>query len=859
MTWIERFGDWITRHSVVGIILMLVLTAVFGVGLGNIEQSTSVSGLSGESRVAGAYDQVRSEFTTRQANSTVLLVAVHNESGNVLSKASLQRTLAYQQALQDNETLDATLVDERATISVATIVARAAITAERDRRLCNCTITDWAGTETASREPASKRSPPTLAEQRAQLESMTPREVSRVVDRTLDPSRTSPASRLAARLLPRAYEPGSTNASALLIVVTQETAGDVRAAAAISPAVSEGQQAARAIATSQPDTESYYLYGRGLISPQQRKGMSASLGILGPLALVFVLGSLSVAYRDPVDVVLGLLGVGVVLVWTLGALGWLGIRFTQTMIAVPILLIGLSVDYALQVIMRYRDERAADGPRAAMSRSLGGVGRALVLVTVTTAIGFLANLTSSLGDLRVMGIASALGIVATLCVFGVLVPALKVQVESLLARTGRERTPSPLGSTAMLRGLLDRGATLATRAPGAVLVIALLLTAGGAYGATQVTVATPQESFMADDPPAWTASLPALIEPGEFSLKEDRAFIYERFQAPSKQGYVLLTGNVTAPAVLDSIETARARAAEARVVFDRPDGRPAISTPLSALRRAAAHNESFNATFQAADTDDDGVPDRRLATLYDRVYATTPRLAARTIERTDDGTYTAMRLRIALEGTADRSTAVAPLSDAESAFAETRAVDAIATGQPVISKRLNDGLATTMVRSLGVTLVIVLALLVTTFWLTEGSPSLGAITLLPVICSVTWLLGTMAILDIPIGVVTAVVGSISVGLGVDYAIHISERFAEEFDETVDTRTALGQTLTGTGSALLSSAVTTAAGFGVLSFSLLPALRQFGFVLAVGIVYSFFTSVSVLSSLLALWGRYRLNG
>jgi len=57
---------------------------------------------------------------------------------------------------------------------------------------------------------------------------------------------------------------------------------------------------------------------------------------------------------------------------------------------------------------------------------------------------------------------------------------------------------------------------------------------------------------------------------------------------------------------------------------------------------------------------------------------------------------------------------------------------------------------------------------------------------------------------------------------------------------------------------MSSAVTTAVGFGVLAFALLPSLRHFGFVLAVGVVYSFVTAVYVHPSLLVVWERYVLG-
>ncbi|WP_372479442.1 RND family transporter [Halomicrobium sp. HM KBTZ05] len=861
MSWIDRPAAVVTEHSIAVVLVVLVVTGAFGAGLGQIEQSSSVSGLSGESDVAEAYDDARTNFSTREANTTTSLIAVHNESDNALSRASLVRTLRYQRALERNETLAPTLTADEATVSIASLVARAAIGAEEREELCNCTITGWSnsprtdGNVTAG--AGGEASSPTLDEQIAQLASMDQREVAAVVEHVLDPEVTSQTSRAAYQLLPRGYEPGSTTADSHLIVVTQETDGEVRAAAAISEEVSAGQQAARAIATDQPGSESYYIYSRGLVSPQQNAAMSDSLGILGPMALLFVLLSLSIAYRDPIDVVLGLIGVGVVLVWTMGSLGWLGIAFNQTMVAVPILLIGLSVDYALHVVMRYREERGErdDGVRSAMRRSLVGVGPALVLVTLTTAIGFLANLTSPLGDIRSFGIVTAIGIVATLAVFGLFVPAAKTVTSSLLARFGFTDTPAVLGSTGFVRRVLGTGAAAARRAPFVVVAIALLVGAGGAYGATQVDVATPQTAFMADDPPAWTEELPASMQPSEFYLKDNRAFVYANFQAPDKRGFVLVEGAVDSPTVLEGVAAANETAAEYDAVFAGPGGTPEIVTPLSAMRQAARQNETFNATFHGADTDGDGIPDRDVATVYDAFHDTAPDLATRTVHRTEDGRYTAIRIRIATEGNRDRDAAVAPLLAVSTGFDDVDGVDAIATGQPVISKNLNDGLATTMVESLTLTLVVVLALLAIVFRLREGSASLGALTLAPVVLSVTWLLGTMAALDIPIGLITAMVGSLSVGLGVDYAIHVSERFAEERAADHTTERALQRTVTGTGSALLSSAVTTAAGFGVLSFSLLPALQQFGFILATGIVYSFLACIYVQPSLLALWDEY----
>jgi predicted RND superfamily exporter protein len=151
-------------------------------------------------------------------------------------------------------------------------------------------------------------------------------------------------------------------------------------------------------------------------------------------------------------------------------------------------------------------------------------------------------------------------------------------------------------------------------------------------------------------------------------------------------------------------------------------------------------------------------------------------------------------------------------------------------------------------------LAAVLAVLLVAFRYTNGSASLGAVTLTPVLLGLSWILGVMYVLDIPFSFATATIGSIAIGLGVDYAIHMSERYRYELDRRDDVRTALEASVVGTGGALLGSAVTTAGGFGVLAFSLVPVMQQFGLVIAVAISFAFLASVLVLPSLLVVWTR-----
>lgn len=112
------------------------------------------------------------------------------------------------------------------------------------------------------------------------------------------------------------------------------------------------------------------------------------------------------------------------------------------------------------------------------------------------------------------------------------------------------------------------------------------------------------------------------------------------------------------------------------------------------------------------------------------------------------------------------------------------------------------------------------------------------------------------LLDISFNVLTAMVASIGIGIGVPYGIHVTHRFLEDRRryDTVDE--AVRQTLTHTGGAMAASAATTAAGFGVLVFASLEPLRQFGLIVALTIVYSLLAAVLIQPACLKLWGEWR---
>jgi len=239
---------------------------------------------------------------------------------------------------------------------------------------------------------------PTLETQIEELRSLNDSEVEALVADVL--SSESDRSARALAFMPDYYEPGSTETNATLLVVTHESAGG-SFAPGDAPQEIEDAQATMTHLAPDDDSMAVLVYGDGVVSTEITDSMIDSVLLVGPLAIAFVLLVLVVVYRDLLDILLGLLGIALVLVWTFGAMGWFDIAFSQPFIVVLVLLIGLSIDYGLHVVMRYREARESSetAPSRAMAVALGSVGVALVYVTTTTVIGFLSNLTSPLGGL----------------------------------------------------------------------------------------------------------------------------------------------------------------------------------------------------------------------------------------------------------------------------------------------------------------------------------------------------------------------------------------------------------------------------------------------------------------------------
>jgi predicted RND superfamily exporter protein len=554
--------------------------------------------------------------------------------------------------------------------------------------------------------------------------------------------------------------------------------------------------------------------------------------------------------RTVADTLLTFLTIGLVIQWMNGY-GFLRFGEQSQMVQIlPILLIGLGVDYSIHMITRYRQE-LADGRSvdAAISAAIRTVGVALVLATLTTAVGFLTNVTNDLPALAEFGELAAVGIAFAFILMLTFVPAVRELLDRRAESHDRLDTGGlDAGEGRALPKIIGSAAVLPRRFAVITIVVALLLTGLGAYGMTGLSTKFSFLDFVPTTSP----------------LRDTAVTVSESFNFPESTS-VLVQGEVATGAAWNAmlasyastVDVPDVRTIEVPGAGVFPTGTSFISV-MSALTNP--DGELFDEATSAAAVGAGLAPDRTyppdadLDPVYDAAYAAQPVAMAGVLAADDTGYVSSL---FKFDTVAGEENAGDLATNLNSAFAPAQSAElmTVATSSFIISDLIVTSLRDSQLSSLLLTLGAAFLLLVINFWFELRRPMLGFITTLPVAMVVIWTFGIMAALNIPFGPVTAMISAIGIGIGIPYMIHVTHRYLEERLEQPTSDAAISQTLTHTGGALGGSAITTILGFGILMTSTTIPFRQFGFVLSYTILLALLAAVLVLPSMLVLWDEW----
>jgi predicted RND superfamily exporter protein len=799
----RRLNSVIVDHPRQVIAVFLVMTVVFTAGIGLITTETDATDSFTEGlEEQEALDAVNEEFEdpfTADSEGTQLI----HTGGNVLTKQALVRDLRVLERIESRDDLRLETAN-----GPATAVAQAI-------------------------DPSAT----TISEQLRVLESASNTEVRKAVRRLAE----QPGFE---RSVATDFNPTSASASASITAVSHGSADFS------SDELTDVQTEIRTLAEDQPGD--IRAFGTGITSAETGQVIGDSLTIVMPVVVVLLLLFLIVAYRDPIDLSLGLLSLLMTVLWTFGFLGYSGIPFNQQMISVPVLLLAVGVDFGIHIINRYREETVKGiEPIEAMRTANNQLIIAFIIVTVTTVFGFGANVISDLTPIRNLGIASAIGIVFTFLIFGVFLPAAKIEVDKFRERYGvPEFNSKPISSEDSALGqLLAFPARVSQHAP-VVFVVVLLLSGGvvAAYGSSVDTSFETEDFLPPEEQPDYVTSLPEPFAPGEYTIAETLNLLEDRFATNQDQSVKLyVEGSFEEDHALEALAQPNENPPSALAVGDGGTAQP--RSIITVIQSYAETNPEFGALVARNDRNGDGIPEHNLDRVYDELFASPVGDSAAQYLTPD---RRSAQVTYAIESDASQAEAAA---DTRS-FANDFRFEATATGQLVVFDAVTDVIFQSAIQGMLLAMGLTALFLVIAYTLLEGKPMLGIVNVFPILIAIAFLIGTMRFLGMSLNALTATILSISIGLGIAYSVHATHRFIDEFNNGLDAYGAMISTLTGTGGALLGSMLTTSLGTGALALAITPVLGDFGLLMALSVLYSFVFTVIALPPAVLLWERYR---
>jgi len=275
-----------------------------------------------------------------------------------------------------------------------------------------------------------------------------------------------------------------------------------------------------------------------------------------------------------------------------------------------------------------------------------------------------------------------------------------------------------------------------------------------------------------------------------------------------------------AAATLDRIEAAIGPQTRATVLVEAPAGD--VREELDELTRELAATEGVasldSPTARARAANNGSLPGPE---AFQRLVATTP-----VGELTADG-----RTRV------DVRYGEGALGDLQ-ATVDASPLDATLTGPGPLQEATRGLLLENLVTSTGLALAgVALALAAI-----QRSPRWWALAALPLPVVVLWQFGAMGALGIPLNPVTGVTSAMVLGVGVDYALHLTHRLRAEVERGVPRGAAARRSVRAVGRPVLAATATTVAAFTLLGISANPQVRQFGRVAAIAILAAFAVTV-----------------
>lgn len=588
------------------------------------------------------------------------------------------------------------------------------------------------------------------------------------------------------------------------------------------------------------DQVDYLVTGAPVVLGDLDGPVRVGIGVVTVVALLLMALALFVVFRSAWRLLPLLLAAFAVVV-AAGLLATVGGRLSLATLAAAPILVGLSVDYAVQIQARFDEalsiqggvDRQGAARSAARSAAIPGIP-VLATASLATAAGFLAMALSDYPLISELGL--LLGIGLPICLL--LVAFIGYPMLGLRER-GRGEAIDPDGPSRLPTGPLRRIARSVVGTgllfPGRILLVASLVAACGWAVGTQAKSATAISELL----------------PSRSEVMADYREAEEVTGSSGEVDLVVRADDVTEPAVVDWLASVRSEIlTEARYLRADEAGRPVESCRGADLCPGPSIPDFV--PVASAEYDAAGVRAGLAELPPEELGSIVPGGLVGKGRRTVTRVPFALRSP-SVQGQQDAiemiQRAVRPGSPTGS---PPDGVTAEVTGVPVVLAESLDRLSGERYILLLVSLVAVAAVLL----VTGRSFSRMSSVMLPVLIAVGWSSLLLATIGLPLNPLSAVLSVMVVAVSTEFGVILSSRYREEVASGSRSVEAMRAAYGRTGMAVAASAVTALAGFAALGASDIPVVREFGLVAVLDLAVAVAGVVFVLPAALVLAGGRR---
>ncbi len=547
-----------------------------------------------------------------------------------------------------------------------------------------------------------------------------------------------------------------------------------------------------------------------------------------PFVLLTIVVCLFLSFRTLRGVLIPYLVVALTELWMFGFLALWGKPVYTLTALLPVLIVSIAVADSIHLLAKYYDaqyEFPDAGRDVIIRETMLEMGRPVFMTSLTTAVGFLAMTSSELVPMQEFGIITAVGIASAFVLTLLLIPAILALLPLQRPRMSRRRQHVDTGSL-LSRALLASASSTNLRpwmTVASFATIALLAT----IGISRSTVDSAAETN-------FKPSHPVRIAHG---------VINDHF-----------SGSTVLDVLVDGLE---------------PDAmkNPALLRKIDLFQAEMEKSEGVGATFSLAETvkrmnrvmnedrpEAERIPEsRELVAQYLLLYSISGDPGD--FDDLVDYDYRWGHIYIYLDSS---SSALAKRMVARA----RELCDEIFSGEPRVETRpagWAHGIANLeayFVRGQWRTLLICAPLLVALAGFMLGRLSLGLLAVAPVLFSIMAIFATMGFAGLSIDMATIVLSGITLGVGIDFAIHYLGRYVALEAEGVGHQEACSLIAATTGRALFFNALVLSGGFLVLLGARFDPHVKIGALVSATMVICYLTTMYLYPALLGLAARRR---